>query len=52
MQISRNEFAYKFQVTLQMGQNVITRFWREPGLSSTSRNPLTTFCGPFAHYAC
>jgi len=28
MQILRNEFACKFQGTLQMGQTVILRFWR------------------------
>jgi len=27
MQIPRNEFACKFQGTLQMGQKVIIRFW-------------------------
>jgi len=51
MQIPRNAFACKFQRTLQMGQRVI-RFWWESGLSSASRNHLTTFCGPFVHYAC
>jgi len=35
-----------------MGQKVITRFWWEYGLASSSRNHLTTFCRPFAHYAC
>jgi len=37
MQISRNEFACKFQGTLQMGQKVIIRFWWESGLSSASK---------------
>jgi len=41
-----------FQGTLQMGQKVIIRFWWESGLSSASRNNLTTFCRPFVHYAC
>jgi len=27
-----------------MGQKVIVRFWWESGLSSASRNHLTTFC--------
>jgi len=35
-----------------MGQKVIIRFWWEPGLSSASRNHLTTFCRSFTHYAC
>jgi len=35
-----------------MGQEVIIRFWWESGLSSASRNHLTTFCRPFVHYAC
>jgi len=35
-----------------MDQKVIIRFWRESGLSSASRNHLTTFCRPFVHYAC
>jgi len=35
-----------------MGQKVIIRFWWESGLSSASRNHLTTFCLPFANYAC
>ena len=35
-----------------MGQKVIIRFWWESGLLSASRNQLTTFCRPFAHYAC
>jgi len=35
-----------------MDQKVIIRFWWECGLSSASRNHLTTFCRPFAHYAC
>jgi len=52
MQISGNEFACKFQRILQMGQRVIIRFWWESGLSSASRNCLTTFCGLFAHYVC
>jgi len=34
-----------------MGQKVIIRFWWESGLFSASRNQLTTFCRPFAHYA-
>jgi len=35
-----------------MGQKEIIRFWWEAGLSSASRNHLTTFCRPFVHYAC
>jgi len=35
-----------------MGQKVIIRFWWESGLSSASRNHLTTFCRPFVNYAC
>jgi len=35
-----------------MGQKVIIRFWWESGLSSASKNHLTTFCRPFVHYAC
>ena len=35
-----------------MGQKAIIRFWCESGLSSASRNHLTTFCRPFVHYAC
>jgi len=35
-----------------MGQKVIIRFWWESGLSSASWNHLTTFCKPFADYAC
>ena len=35
-----------------MGQKVIIRFWWESGLSSASRNHLTTFCRRFVHYAC
>jgi len=35
-----------------MGQKVIIRFWWESGLSSASRNHLTTFCRPFVRYAC
>jgi len=35
-----------------MGQKVIIRLWWESGLSSASRNHLTTFCRPFVHYAC
>jgi len=34
-----------------MGQKVISRFWWESGLSSASRNHLTTFCRPFVHCA-
>jgi len=30
-----------------MGQKVTIRFWWESGLSSASRNHLTTFCRPF-----
>jgi len=52
MQIPRNEFACKFQGTLKMGQKVMIRFWCESGLSSASRNHLTTFWTPFNHYAC
>jgi len=42
----------QFQGTLQTGQKVIIRFLWESGLSSASRNHLTTFCRPFVHYAC
>ena len=52
MQIPRNEFACKFQGTLQMDRRVIIRFWWESGLSSASRNHLTTFCRLFVHYTC
>jgi len=34
-----------------MGQKVIIRFWWESGLSSASRDHLTTFRRPFLHYA-
>ena len=34
-----------------MGQKAIIRCWWESGLSSTSRNHLTTFGRPFVHYA-
>jgi len=34
-----------------MGQKVIVRFWWESGLSSASRNHLTTFCRLFVHDA-
>jgi len=34
-----------------MAKKVIIRFWWESGLSSASRNDLTTFCRPFVHYA-
>jgi len=43
MQISR---------TGTLGQKVIIRFWWESGLSSATRNHLTTFCTLFVHYAC
>jgi len=43
MQVSRN---------IVNGQKVLIRFWWESGLSSASRNHLTTFCRPFVHYAC
>jgi len=36
-----------FNETLQMGQKVIITLWWESGLSSVSRNYLTTFCRPF-----
>jgi len=52
LQIPRNEIACKFQGTLQLGQNVIIKFWWKAGLSSAYRNHLTTFCRPFVHYAC
>jgi len=35
-----------------MGQKAIIRFWWEYGLSSASRNYLTTFRRPFVHHAC
>jgi len=34
-----------------MGQKVIIRFCWASGLSSASRNHLTTFFRPFVHYA-
>jgi len=34
-----------------MGQKAIIRCWWESGLSSASRNHLTTFDRPFVHYA-
>jgi len=36
-----------------MGQksNTVNRFWWESGLSSASKNHLTTFCWTFVHYA-
>jgi len=34
------------------GPKVIFRFWWESGLSSATRNHLTTFCRPFVYYAC
>ena len=43
MQISRN---------IVNGQKVMIWFLWESGLSSASRNHLTTFCRHFAHYAC
>jgi len=54
MQIPLNKFACKFHGTLWMGQKVIIRLWWESGLSSASRNHLTTFCRrrPSVHYAC
>jgi len=42
----------QFQGTLQIGQKVIITFWWEFGLSSASRNHLTTFCRSSTHYAC
>jgi len=35
-----------------MGQKVTIRIWWESGLSSASRNHLTTFCRTFVHHAC
>jgi len=35
-----------------MGQKIIFKLCWEPGLSSASRNHVTTFCRPFVHYAC
>jgi len=52
MQIPRKKFAFKFQGTLHMGQKVIIRFWWESGLSSASRNHLTTFADLAYTYAC
>jgi len=49
MQTPRNTFACKFQGTLQTVKKVVIRFWWESGLSSASRNHLTTFCRPFVH---
>jgi len=50
--MQRNEFACKFQGTLQMGQKVIIRFRWASGLSSASRSNPTTFCRSFAYHAC
>jgi len=33
-----------------MGQKVIIMFWWEFGLSSASKNHLTTFCKPSIHF--
>jgi len=33
-----------------MGKNVIIRFSWKSGLSSASRDNLSTFCRPFVHY--
>jgi len=52
MQIPRDEFAYKFQGTLWIGQKEIITFLWKSGLSSASRNHLTTFCRPFVHDTC
>jgi len=46
MQIPWNKFACKFQGTLWMGQKAIITFWWEFGISSASKNHLTTFCTP------
>jgi len=35
-----------------MVQKVKIRFWWESGLSSASRNHITTVCRLFVHYAC
>jgi len=35
-----------------MGKKVIIRFSWECGLSSASRNHLTTFCRSFVNYTC
>jgi len=40
-----------FKEHCKMGQKLIVRFWWESELSSGSRNHLTTFCRPSAHYA-
>jgi len=39
----QNDFAWKFQGTLQMDQKEIFTFWWESGLSPVSKNHLTTF---------
>jgi len=46
-------------ICMQISRNIVNgpksnnyRFCWESGLSSTSRNHLTTFCRPFVHYAC
>jgi len=41
-----------FKEHCEWAKKVIIRFWWESGLSSASRNHLTTFCRPFVHYAC
>jgi len=45
MQISKN-------IVNRPKSNTVNTFWWESGLSSASRNHLTTFCTPFVHYAC
>ena len=41
-----------FEEHCKWAKKVIIRFWWESGLSSASRNHLTTFCRPFVHYTC
>jgi len=41
-----------FKEHCEWAKKVIIRFWWESGLSSASRNHLTTFCRPFVYYAC
>ena len=48
------------RICMQISRNIVNgpkshnycRFWWESGLSSASRNHLTTFCRSFFHYTC
>jgi len=41
-----------FKEHCKWAKKVVIWFWWESGLSSASRNHLTTFCRSFFHYAC